>query len=855
MASMSRNNSINSLMGFSVHQPAIGAPLQFFPAMGSQQLDEMIDAYIPGDASILHKRAAVSMEFFQYSLATGDLFKFFMVYPTIGSTSTSPTTNSGSFSGFTTSPVMSERHQASQSPRTVSPSSSKKATSANDFCNLPGMKIMTKDGQDVTNSASRGCKTKEQRDHAHLMRIIKACDSCRRKKTKCDPSHKRSPASTSSGKITKKAARNTHPAAAPPQRAATQASVSPEFDQIMPESAISFDSLFTESLSAPIDALSMDWDQFIQYDEEPTEAIPYDYDFFLDPAGYLSPTTTVSFSSSSTSPSTLPITPIDRDVNLTDNITAGHDHKPLLPYLNPGGLEAGDNYVDFDLYSPQSSFLDEELGFAREVAASPIQSQRLDHRGRRRTDASPEAASSAMVWKSGDDAAHTEPIDWHQQDVTRDVIRDGLYDASNYMHHAPGSAGMADDISHDGLLPQYASRSSHGQAATNYAAGLLIADSAIESVTYERPFGRETIREPSRSRLNYDRGRQQSLVRGRQQSLVRSGQQSLVQHTTASAAAAGLREQQPIPQGNVVCHASGVVHVTHAQSSSPQRSVIRSCGQDGLDIAKRSETSSTPKSSLATQTINSQQLGDGSVSCSRSSRIVLGLNMTQTNLHRIRSTTTAPSNIHEVSSAETPSSSPTVITTWNMRSPAGEQSSWPTSHTLPSTSIIAGVLSSAVPLASPRTTIARRSDLAEDAQPVLPGNVAICTTAVLLLSLALCLASPIIYLLSSGALLIAGGSIHLQRPASHPMAQLQPSDPYLTHKLLPAKHFPVDPIGSIKFLLAGFLHTAQCEITRRLKPWVDSRTPAASKSSCKGCSQKFLGKTAMSRISVAGILV
>jgi hypothetical protein len=47
---------------------------------------------------------------------------------------------------------------------------------------LPGFSIMTKDGIDVTNSAGRGTKTKEQREHAHLMRIMKACESCKKKK-------------------------------------------------------------------------------------------------------------------------------------------------------------------------------------------------------------------------------------------------------------------------------------------------------------------------------------------------------------------------------------------------------------------------------------------------------------------------------------------------------------------------------------------------------------------------------------------------------------------------------------------------------------------------------------------------
>jgi len=59
-----------------------------------------------------------------------------------------------------------------------------------DFSGMPSMRIMTRDGRDVTNLISRTSKTKEQREHTHLMRILKACDDCRRKKSRCDPSHR-----------------------------------------------------------------------------------------------------------------------------------------------------------------------------------------------------------------------------------------------------------------------------------------------------------------------------------------------------------------------------------------------------------------------------------------------------------------------------------------------------------------------------------------------------------------------------------------------------------------------------------------------------------------------------------------
>ena len=67
----------------------------------------------------------------------------------------------------------------------------KKETKKATEIRLPGFSIMTKDGIDVTSTAGRGTKTKEQREHAHLMRIMKACDDCKRKKIRCDPSHRR----------------------------------------------------------------------------------------------------------------------------------------------------------------------------------------------------------------------------------------------------------------------------------------------------------------------------------------------------------------------------------------------------------------------------------------------------------------------------------------------------------------------------------------------------------------------------------------------------------------------------------------------------------------------------------------
>ncbi|KAI1092852.1 hypothetical protein F5B19DRAFT_186680 [Rostrohypoxylon terebratum] len=422
MSNTSRNNSSTSLMGFSVHQPSIGSPLQFFPAMGSKQLDEMIDAYVPGNAPIADKRATVSMEFFEHSMATGELFKFFMVYPSLGSATESPSgsmLDSGYGSSFT-SPVMSEsqwaqaggpslqtREAAAEKP------SAKRATLSNDFSHLPGMKIITKDGKDVTNMTSRGCKTKEQRDHAHLMRIIKACDSCRRKKVRCDPSHKR-PAGSSTARIskkTKKIAASTIPSSAPPPPPPQQTSEPLKNFVHTPASNISNDApslSFESAMSEPLVDLTMDWNQFIQFDEEPTEPIPFDYDFFHDPQGLLSPTSYNSFSPS------LPITPAQTlGVESTETgATEDEVPVPLPPYLNPGG-ETGSDYADFDLYSPGSSTsLEDDPSLSKEVAAMPL-SGYVEYFDRQR------------------------PINSHDRDNSSG---DGYNFSTNVQHHASNSS-------------------------------------------------------------------------------------------------------------------------------------------------------------------------------------------------------------------------------------------------------------------------------------------------------------------------------------------------------------------------------------------------------------------------------
>ncbi|KAI1870778.1 uncharacterized protein JN550_004924 [Neoarthrinium moseri] len=527
MAFMSRNSSTQSLMGFSVHQPAIGAPLQFFPAMGSKQLDDMIDAYVPGSASILDKRTAVSMEFFGHTIQTGELFKFFLVYPAMGSSTASPASSgivdSGYGSSFNTSPVMSESQWTQASNSSFSASNQKVVTQrtaassskAGDFSHIPGMKIMTKDGRDVTNSASRGCKTKEQRDHAHLMRIIKACDACKKKKTRCDPSHKKRTSSASSSPEPKSAKKVKKTASSQSTRrmAASQATthIAPAFEPSVSES-FSFDDSFDVAAAPAVD----EWDQFITYDEEVSNAVPNDYDFFFDPAGYFSPTTSDS-NSVSVSPSQVltpaqsqPITPtsgleLGNAVHYADNALAGlgDDQQPILPYLHPGGAEVGNNYVDFALYSPGSTCLDEDPAFLKEVAAplvpgSPRQQQlSRSQRPISRSSADSELAPALReVVSSVDVQSHGLPS------VPSSNQCPALDGANNCSSRA--EVVVANDGSDHGYYNERDQRSSYGVSLHEAAAGSYIegpadpTESRVPRVTIVSPSDSSQLLAPQR---------------------------------------------------------------------------------------------------------------------------------------------------------------------------------------------------------------------------------------------------------------------------------------------------------------------------------------------------------------------
>lgn len=183
---------------FTIIQAFLGAPLQFQPALGSKELEELIDAYVVGNACKKDKLSSVTIDFYNHAtvdINTGSLVRRYDVMPWALEQSPSQSQSSGlSPPTFTPSPASSATFPDSTYNSSISTPSNrtrgsrvtKKAkkdiTKKSAEVRLPGFSIMTKDGIDVTNSVGRGTKTKEQREHAHLMRIIKACDECKRKK-------------------------------------------------------------------------------------------------------------------------------------------------------------------------------------------------------------------------------------------------------------------------------------------------------------------------------------------------------------------------------------------------------------------------------------------------------------------------------------------------------------------------------------------------------------------------------------------------------------------------------------------------------------------------------------------------
>ena len=208
MASTTTTTTTNQpFSSFTITQPFLGAPLQFQPALGSQELNQLIDAFVTGSASKKDKLSEVTIDFYNHAtvdLNTGALTRtYYVALSSPWAFEQSPTLSQSSGCTppiFTPSPASSATlGDSGYGSITMAPPSrdrgsrlskkAKKETKKTAETRLPGFSIMTKDGVDVTSSAGRGTKTKEQREHAHLMRIMKACDDCKRKKVRVSLSH------------------------------------------------------------------------------------------------------------------------------------------------------------------------------------------------------------------------------------------------------------------------------------------------------------------------------------------------------------------------------------------------------------------------------------------------------------------------------------------------------------------------------------------------------------------------------------------------------------------------------------------------------------------------------------------
>ncbi|PHH49428.1 hypothetical protein CFIMG_005862RAa [Ceratocystis fimbriata CBS 114723] len=390
--------------GFYVFQASLGSPLEFHPAQGTALLNEMIDIYVPGSASIGEKTGIVSIDFFKYSQTTGLSSKFYSIpsralcnTPSLASTDSSsvsplqptwncPLTPAKTATSRTPEPIV---HCVSRSSKSPSASTSTAApittlirarTAATDLSQIPGMKILTKDGVDVTNSASRGSKTREQRSHAHMMRIVGACESCRRKKVRCDPKHRSSTSAAAISAITRSQAASSQSRkslarkkAAAAKAAQKEAQAPSQLSQSAQTAVSGVCEPSQPNIDEPISFLDAEINNFDDIMNWGESAIPpeilQDYEIF--DKNILSP----NFGSSAGSPGVAfrpPSNPIALSGSNADTAvvkTAANNRSDSLPTTQKtntaydssnASLSTATEYADFCLYSPSNSFSDED---------------------------------------------------------------------------------------------------------------------------------------------------------------------------------------------------------------------------------------------------------------------------------------------------------------------------------------------------------------------------------------------------------------------------------------------------------------------------------------------------------------
>ncbi|PQE30206.1 transcription factor Cys6 protein [Rutstroemia sp. NJR-2017a WRK4] len=332
---------------FTITQPFLGAPLQFSPALGSKELESLIDAYVPGPGAKQDKLSTVTIDFYNHAtvdINTGALVRRYDVYPSWATSSFELSPSQSQSSGlspaiYTPSPASSTTFDSSFGAISTPPlqtrgarvsKKSKKESKKSSEIRLPGFSIMTKDGVDVTNSAGRGTKTKEQREHAHLMRIIKACDACKRKKIRCDPSHRLSSHVDMSRSSTTKTS-SSSPSRSGPSPAASTPSLSRETTQGSEHSSPSADASFAleDFVLFPEDD-SNQWNA--EFETQYNDLSLMDFNQFpdFDPSYFASMDVLSSFGAPSSSQSSFSST----QQLAGHNLLPDHDHVQSWAYAN-----------------------------------------------------------------------------------------------------------------------------------------------------------------------------------------------------------------------------------------------------------------------------------------------------------------------------------------------------------------------------------------------------------------------------------------------------------------------------------------------------------------------------------------
>lgn len=213
--------------------------------------------------------------------------------------------------------------------------------------------------------------------------------------------------------------------------------------------------------------MDQSWDEFLTFDSELINnapvpqnfygAVPQDFDFFFDAHdNQFSPA--ISGSSGSFDSPAQPLTPVNSgmpassnggDITFNDNQTLAFlGQESTLPYLNPAGAAHGSNYVDFNLFSPASSFIDEEP-------------QKLKAGDKRKASAL-QAASEPSI---GVQAPHTGGIDAGSRPSSGEALSaHGLAHAGQWrFDHSESGTSTGSPQGHEWQVPA-AQRQQDGQA-------------------------------------------------------------------------------------------------------------------------------------------------------------------------------------------------------------------------------------------------------------------------------------------------------------------------------------------------------------------------------------------------------